>query len=518
MSPRKRQKPPPSAAVGEPGVEWAPQPLPPDLPVDRKVVVLGDVRPTGIMVADEPASPEIAIWVKAESGEPWGTFIAPPGARAATLVQALAGANVPGQVVRQKLPGRLIVFDAALAEEIRTALGRPEVTIEVAERWEPFEQLFADLLAMVGTATGPLVAPLELKPETMALLCEVGARLWRLQPWQFAYEDPLIELTPRVAEAKPLYASILGANGKVFGVSFYDDPQDFVHDEELGTELGEDEEDESEEAEAEAAALLAATRGRVVLFSFDPKEELPAEYVDRFTKAGWPRRFEVVPVFITRGGSPPGAPLSEDEARRIALAAGAVVEFCERHEDAIGDEAFPIQDTVAVRHAGQTIEVEATMPPSVELTSASPSIYRFKVTLAGGRGVWRRIDVRSDQTLVDLHQAIQQAFGWDNDHLYSFFLSGRAWDTESEFTHPANARESGAASARVRLARLRLRPKQRLLYIFDFGDEWRHRVVLEKTDLKPDGGDYPRIVESHGTPPPQYPDWGEEGEEQDAPQ
>lgn len=516
MSPRKQRKPPPTTAADEALSDWAPQPLPRDLPVDRRVAVLGDVRPAGIALAGEPVPAEIAIWVKAESGEPWGTFIAPSGARIATLIQALAGANVPGQVVQRKLPGKLIVFDATLADELRAALGRPEITIETTGRWEPFEQLFADLLAMVGMAAGPLVAPLELPHETLTWLCEVGARLWRLQPWQFAYEDPLIELTPRLAAAKPLYASILGANGEVFGVSFYDDPQDFLHDEELGAELGEDEE-ENAAGEAEAAARLAATRGRVVLLSFDPKEELPAEYVSQLAKAGWPRRFEVAPVFLTRGGSPPGTPLSEEEARQIALAAGAVADFCERHEDAITDEAFPIQDTVAVRRAGQTIEVAAAMPPSVELTSATPSIYRFKVTLTGDRSVWRRIDVRSDQTLVDLHNAIQQAFGWDNDHLYSFFLSGRAWDTQSELTHPAHARESGAASARVRLARLRLRPRQRLLYLFDVGDEWRHSIVLEKTDLQPDGGAYPRIVESHGTPPPQYPDWGEEGEKQDGP-
>jgi hypothetical protein len=39
--------------------------------------------------------------------------------------------------------------------------------------------------------------------------------------------------------------------------------------------------------------------------------------------------------------------------------------------------------------------------------------------------VTRVIAMLDDQTLEDLHAAIQRAFGWDNDHLYAFFLSGR---------------------------------------------------------------------------------------------
>jgi len=40
------------------------------------------------------------------------------------------------------------------------------------------------------------------------------------------------------------------------------------------------------------------------------------------------------------------------------------------------------------------------------------------------------------QTLVTLHKAIQRAFVWYDDHLYSFFLSGRKWDRDSEYTKP----------------------------------------------------------------------------------
>ncbi|MCZ7544435.1 MAG: plasmid pRiA4b ORF-3 family protein [Anaerolineae bacterium] len=62
--------------------------------------------------------------------------------------------------------------------------------------------------------------------------------------------------------------------------------------------------------------------------------------------------------------------------------------------------------------------------------------YTLHVALPGTGRVWRKIEMRADQTLQDLHAAIQKAFGWDADHLYSFFMSGRAWDNETEYCMP----------------------------------------------------------------------------------
>ena len=58
--------------------------------------------------------------------------------------------------------------------------------------------------------------------------------------------------------------------------------------------------------------------------------------------------------------------------------------------------------------------------------------YQFHVTLPEFGDVWRKVELRADQTLHDLHMAIQAAFSWDADHLYSFFMSGQAWDSGSE--------------------------------------------------------------------------------------
>ena len=207
------------------------------------------------------------------------------------------------------------------------------------------------------------------------------------------------------------------------------------------------------------------------------------------------------------------------------------------------------------------------------------------VQLPGTGRVWRKIEIAADQTLEDLHYAIQSAFGWDADHLYSFFMSGKAWDSASEYRLPEDALMEisgdweledeaeeehgplvagelqeeerdplaafGAMSEQeledmivraaelmgisvetlkelleqpveegddverdvriTELGDLNLGVGQEFMYLFDYGDEWRFTVRVHKINEQADeGGTYPRVVQSVGTAPEQYPIWDEE--------
>jgi hypothetical protein len=133
--------------------------------------------------------------------------------------------------------------------------------------------------------------------------------------------------------------------------------------------------------------------------------------------------------------------------------------------------------------------------------------FTFKVTYLQDPEVWRVIEISEHQTLDDLHREIQYAVDFDADHLYSFFMSNRAWDHVTEYASP---QAKGPSAARVRIGELQLRMKQRFLYLFDYGDEHRFEVQLVATD--PDAAEdvYPRVVEEHGKAPPQYGVWDEE--------
>jgi hypothetical protein len=132
-------------------------------------------------------------------------------------------------------------------------------------------------------------------------------------------------------------------------------------------------------------------------------------------------------------------------------------------------------------------------------------VYIFRASLAGFRGVSRKLAVRSDQTLVDIHKLLQKAFEWDDDHLYAFWLSGKFWDRTPGvgFGRPGFCRELGARSARIPLDRLWLEPGQSVAYVFDYGDEWRVRLKL--LEIRPAGSAaVDAIFDVRGEAPPQY--------------
>ncbi|GEM_PF-580715 len=160
---------------------------------------------------------------------------------------------------------------------------------------------------------------------------------------------------------------------------------------------------------------------------------------------------------------------------------------------------------------------EPDTPPTPEALSTR---YTFKVTFPGhgfqplDEPIWRRIELSGDQTLDDLHNAIQEAFGWDDDHLYAFFMNNRAWSEKDAYYSPRDEDEQKIAS-QIRLHDLKLRTGKKFMYLFDFGDELRHTVLVEavvRNGVQPEET-YPRIVERHGENVQQYP-YAEDNEEE----
>jgi hypothetical protein len=132
--------------------------------------------------------------------------------------------------------------------------------------------------------------------------------------------------------------------------------------------------------------------------------------------------------------------------------------------------------------------------------------YVFRAELVGFEGIRRTVTVHDDLTLIDLHYALQSAFGWDDDHLYSFWLGGAFWGPEEgHYMHPLHAAsiEPRGKSACARLDELDLNEGQAIAYVFDFSQEWR--VALTVKQKRPvEGRAVARCIEKVGTAPPQY--------------
>src|SRR6266536_1635562 len=140
--------------------------------------------------------------------------------------------------------------------------------------------------------------------------------------------------------------------------------------------------------------------------------------------------------------------------------------------------------------------------------------YTFRVRVLGGAGdpaVWREIELKGGQTLEDLGNAIPRAFDFDDDHLWSFFLSGKPWDRATEYARVPDPESAGGRYKRARGLRVADAPPRReFLFLFDYGDEWHFGVKLARTGDVEARARYPRVVASHGEAPPQYPDLEDE--------
>lgn len=136
---------------------------------------------------------------------------------------------------------------------------------------------------------------------------------------------------------------------------------------------------------------------------------------------------------------------------------------------------------------------EPHTPPMPELPEppAKPAALTVRVDVDDtGPPVWRRLVLRGDLTLDQVHDIVQAAFGWESYHLHKFWPgpTKRVWRGPSFLTEFDVAEgEEGVLESEVRLDQLLRRKGSRLFYTYDFGDDWTHTIKLEsRAPLEPD--------------------------------
>ena len=126
-------------------------------------------------------------------------------------------------------------------------------------------------------------------------------------------------------------------------------------------------------------------------------------------------------------------------------------------------------------------------------------LYQFKVTLRRiSPQVWRRVQVWENYTLDQLHRVLQMAMRWENYHLYEFRI-GRAMYRDP---HPKNERKIRDAK-RARICKVLPGVGAEFEYIYDFGDNWQHELVLEAILLPSPDTLYPRCIAGERSGPPE---------------
>ena len=103
-------------------------------------------------------------------------------------------------------------------------------------------------------------------------------------------------------------------------------------------------------------------------------------------------------------------------------------------------------------------------------------IYQLKITLKGAKPpIWRRILIDNSVALPKLHGVIQIVMGWTNSHLHQFIAGDRYYgmpDPNFDFSEVLDEMD-------YRLNQLLRTEKDSVIYEYDFGDSWEHRITLE---------------------------------------
>ena len=115
--------------------------------------------------------------------------------------------------------------------------------------------------------------------------------------------------------------------------------------------------------------------------------------------------------------------------------------------------------------------------------------------------IWRRVDVPVSISLAGLHQVIQATMGWTDSHLHRFEINGRDYGFGFEFEQEDSPRTY--KDKNVRLRTLIAHGVRRFPYIYDYGDNWEHDIIIESVREGEEDVEYPAFLEGQRRCPPE---------------
>lgn len=121
--------------------------------------------------------------------------------------------------------------------------------------------------------------------------------------------------------------------------------------------------------------------------------------------------------------------------------------------------------------------------------------------------VWRRILVDDQTSFLTLHELIQDAFDWDDSHLHEFTLPSKGnngmFARQNRIGPNDDIYGDGSTlnEAEEIIASHLMSIKDKVIYTYDFGDDWAHEILLENIMYPENGSTYPRCIKAKGMAP-----------------
>ncbi len=134
-------------------------------------------------------------------------------------------------------------------------------------------------------------------------------------------------------------------------------------------------------------------------------------------------------------------------------------------------------------------------------------VYQFKITLEDTKPpIWRRILVPETYTFWDLHVAIQDVMDWVDYHLHLFEVVDPSTRIKAEIGIPVEEFEEYKETLpgwKEKIADWFTMENRKADYVYDFGDNWAHKIELEKIIPREKGVKYPLCVKGKRACPPE---------------
>ena len=129
-------------------------------------------------------------------------------------------------------------------------------------------------------------------------------------------------------------------------------------------------------------------------------------------------------------------------------------------------------------------------------------IYTLKITLKDSNPpIWRRVQVPDTMSLGRLHEVILMVMGWDGYHLHEFLINKQRYGRKSMDDMFGDGPDF--EEFEFDLGDILTKKRQKFVYIYDFGDDWIHDIVVEAIDAPEPGAKYPVCLDGKLACPPE---------------
>ncbi|MFM1931784.1 MAG: hypothetical protein RL226_1087 [Bacteroidota bacterium] len=133
------------------------------------------------------------------------------------------------------------------------------------------------------------------------------------------------------------------------------------------------------------------------------------------------------------------------------------------------------------------------------------NIFKFRVVIDTEEDIFRDIEIRTESTFEELHQAILSAFDFNEGEMASFYLSNDHWERGEEITlMEMNDGPSRVASmSSLKLNEKITSPEEKLVYVYDFLRMWCFYLELVEIKIAAPSTIYPKVTLVYGEAPAQ---------------